>query len=307
MGSSSSNRGRLLGVQLANAHRSQRGQVAQQHDGIGPARKHFPVRPEFHPIKIQLAARNTSSSTASSRERLLCLADRLFLRRRPRSASSPRSAPPVAAASSGIPPSSPASSMARNTSTDCNSRLMTSAVAGISNDRKPSSRFSKRVSEADQVSQPKGTRASFDRMRRAKDRVQDFDVVRGRAKCEQTRFHRLHMFGALLQEGLAKLAEVDFHGDCVFTVDCAGLVVAIRRRLMTERPVADGYFLRRAVCETLHGSTLATVWSSFSGSNGLTIQPVAPAALPCSFFPASPSVVSIRMGLVFMAGCLRRF
>lgn len=36
---------------------------------------------------------------------------------------------------------------------------------------------------------------------------------------------------------------------------------------------------------------------SFSGSNGLTSQPVAPAALPSCFFSSEDSVVSSRMGV----------
>ena len=62
---------------------------------------------------------------------------------------------------------------------------MTSAVAGISNDRKPVQQIFQSVGEADQIRQPKRTRASFDGVRRAKDRVQGFDIVRGGAESEQ--------------------------------------------------------------------------------------------------------------------------
>ena len=47
--------------------------------------------------------------------------------------------------------------------------------------------------------------------------------------------------------------------------------------------------------------------TSWLGSKGLTIQPVAPAALPRSFLSSLDSVVSVRMGVKRYAGSLRSF
>src|SRR3954467_10209759 len=45
-----------------------------------------------------------------------------------------------------------------------------------------------------------------------------------------------------------------------------------------------------------HPHTRCTSSTSFSGLNGLTSQPVAPAPRPSAFFAGSDSVVSIRIG-----------
>ena len=53
-------KGKILCVQLANAHRPQSRQIAQQHDGIGATRKQFPMGAEFNLIKIQFLARGAA-------------------------------------------------------------------------------------------------------------------------------------------------------------------------------------------------------------------------------------------------------
>ena len=91
-------RWQLLSVQLANTHRPQSSQVAQQHDRIGAAREHLPVRPEFNPIKIQFPGDDPVVQSLFWRGlRVVPPARRRrFLRRRAGLRSSSRSAPPVA-------------------------------------------------------------------------------------------------------------------------------------------------------------------------------------------------------------------
>src|SRR5512139_1387590 len=66
-----------------------------------------------------------------------------------------------------------------------------------------------------------------------------------------------------------------------------------------------GFFSERLSLSVHHPSTFLTTARSCSGLNGFTIQPVAPAAFPSTFFSACDSVVRRIMGMNLQAGFAR--
>ena len=75
---------------------------------------------------------------------------------------------------------------------------------------------------------------------------------------QQSSLHRVERFEALVEEGVMKLGQIECHD---------------------------------------YLSTRCIVATSCSGSKGLTIQPVAPAALPSRLRSAEDSVVNMRIGV----------
>src|SRR5690606_4879537 len=107
------------------------------------------------------------------------------------------------------------------------------------------------------LAEAEGRRAALDGMRGAEDGVDQFQVVGGIRQRQQRRFHAVEELAALLEEDIMEL---------------------------------------RKVCHVVVPSRRAMVASRVSGSNGLTIQPVAPAARPSCLRSALASVVRINMG-----------
>src|SRR5262245_28996632 len=105
----------------------------------------------------------------------------------------------------------------------------------------------------------KGAPTTFDRVGSPKDRVNDLFRQCALFKLQQSGFHGFQPFHALFEKDLAELCYIDRH---------------------------------RA-----YPKTFLIVASSWSGLKGLTIQPVAPAALPSCFFSSADSVVSMSMGV----------
>ena len=97
------------------------------------------------------------------------------------------------------------------------------------------------VRERRDLGEAEGGAAALDRMRDAEDRVDELRLGRADVELEQRGLHRVESFEALVEEGVVKLCEVERHD-----------------------------YL---------SSTRCTVAISCAGSNGLTIQPVAPAVL----------------------------
>src|ERR1044072_3216460 len=104
-------------------------------------------------------------------------------------------------------------------------------------------------------------------MRDTEDRVDRLRIRRPDVQLQQRGLQRVESFEALVEEGVVELCEVERHG-----------------------------YL---------SSTRCTVAISCAGSNGLTIQPVAPALLPSRLRSAELSVVSIRIGVWLYCGSAR--
>src|SRR5437868_5583559 len=92
----------------------------------------------------------------------------------------------------------------------------------------------------------------------AEDRIDELRFRRADVELQQRSFHRVQRFEALVEERIVKLCKIERHN-----------------YLSTRRMVA----------------------TSCSGSNGLTIQPVAPASLPSRLRSTEDSVVNIRIGV----------
>src|SRR2546422_4762405 len=103
-----------------------------------------------------------------------------------------------------------------------------------------------------------GATAPLNRVHSAKNRVDNLLLYRVLDEAQQAGLHRLQPFETLLEKDRAKLCDIDRH---------------------------DAY-----------SKTFLIVAKSWSGWKGLTIQPVAPAALPSCFFSGADSVVSISRG-----------
>src|SRR5207237_3787086 len=104
---------------------------------------------------------------------------------------------------------------------------------------------SERVREARDLGQPERGGAALDGVRGAEDLVDELAPQRIGFEAEQGLLERLEVLGRLLDEGLAELPRIDV--------------------------------VRTAA---VHGNTRLMTWRSCWGWNGLTSQPVAPAALP---------------------------
>src|SRR5437660_10615727 len=105
----------------------------------------------------------------------------------------------------------------------------------------------------------KGAPTTFDRVGSTKDRVDRLFLWCALLKLQEAGFHCFQPFQALLKKDLAELGNINRH--------CA------------------------------YPKTFLIVASSWSGLKGLTIQPVAPAALPSCFFSGADSFVSLSMGV----------
>ena len=104
-----------------------------------------------------------------------------------------------------------------------------------------------------------GTAAPLDRMGTAENHVDHFGIIAAVIQLQQGGLHVREVLKALFKKDLMELCDVHCHGN--------------------------------------QPSTRLTVETSCSGLKGLTIQPVAPAALPSCFLSAADSVVSVRMGV----------
>ena len=126
------------------------------------------------------------------------------------------------------------------------------------------------MGEGRHVGETERGRAALDGVGGTEHDVDQFRIVGTLVQREERLLHGVEAVEAFLVEGLVELRQIDFgHGGTL------------------ERPYVVGMD---------QPSTRATVASSWSGSNGLTSQPVAPAALPSIFLLVSDSVVSMRMG-----------
>ena len=126
------------------------------------------------------------------------------------------------------------------------------------------------VCEAGEVGEAEGGAAALHGMGGTKQGVDHILVDNGPGGLDQGRLHGVQFLEALLEEDLLELAEINTHRSA------------------------------------LKGSTRRRVASRRSGSNGLIIQPVAPAARPSCFCAAEPSVVSVRIGIWRYSGSARR-
>src|SRR5688572_10916805 len=113
---------------------------------------------------------------------------------------------------------------------------------------------------------PKNPGSALDGMRTAKHGVHHLRIRLPRFHQQQALLHILKQLKALGDEGLAKPCDIVAH---------------------------------------IQAHTFSITCTSFSGLNGLTIHPVAPALLPSCFFASSASVVSIRIGVNWYSGRCR--
>ena len=121
-----------------------------------------------------------------------------------------------------------------------------------------------------------GAGAALDRVRGAEHRVDDFRVLLARFERQQASLHRIQPLAAFFKERGVETLQIHAHG--------------------AWGPVAKGGRVVRGACWD-QPRTFCTVATSCSGLNGLTSQPVAPAALPSDFLSAADSVVSISIGV----------
>src|SRR5580698_230840 len=99
-------------------------------------------------------------------------------------------------------------------------------------------------------------RSTFNGMGGTEDGVEEFRFGRRTFDAKQIAFHGGEMLGALLQINIPESTEVDGHS-------------------VTYPFTAHSFFHKRLF--GCHKRTFAMVSSSFCGSNGFTIHPVAPA------------------------------
>ncbi|MNZ73889.1 hypothetical protein D3C78_923180 [compost metagenome] len=115
------------------------------------------------------------------------------------------------------------------------------------------------VGDGGQVVETEHAAGALDRVRGAEDAVEGFRFRLVEIEADQQQFEGGQVFVGFLEEHLEKLAHAVHAG----------------------HP---------------YGRTLRVTSSSFGGSNGLTSQPLAPAARPCCFMASLDSVVSMRIG-----------
>ena len=125
--------------------------------------------------------------------------------------------------------------------------------------------------EVGNIHKTKRCATALDGVRCTENRINFFDIG-AVIQCQQAGFHDAQSLETFLEENIVKLRKIDGH-----------LVYSLKHAFVFMHPVQS--------------RTRRRVLINCSGSNGLTIQPVAPAALPIIFFSVLDSVVRIRIGL----------
>ncbi len=131
------------------------------------------------------------------------------------------------------------------------------------------------VGQAGNRIEAEGAGATLDGVGGAEHRIDDLRVLLPRFQGQQAGLHRVEAFAALLEEGGVEALQVHAHG----------------------RGNPETWGRGGSGVPGDQPSTFCTVATSCSGLNGLTSQPVAPAALPSDFLSAADSVVSISIGV----------